>query len=74
VTIRFSSALRARRGVSVQFTVYAGDDHGAAALPFEGAAAAFLSQRLAGLPVTNGCASINAGNSLAPVPVPRPRH
>jgi hypothetical protein len=59
-----------RRGVSVQFTVYTGDDHTAAAGPFEGAAATFLSERLGGLPVSDGCASIGAGNSLAPIPVP----
>jgi hypothetical protein len=59
-----------RRGVSVQFNVYLGDDHGAAAGPFEQGAATFLSQRLAGLPVSNGCASIGRGNSLARVPIP----
>jgi hypothetical protein len=61
------------RGVSVQFNVHSGDDHGQAAVPFEEGAATFLSERLAGLPAANGCASIGAGNSLAPVPIPR-RH
>lgn len=61
------------RGVPVQFHVYSGDDHTQAAVPFEVGAATFLSQRLAGLPVANGCASIAAGNSLAPVPIPRHR-
>jgi Secretory lipase len=58
-----------RRGVSVQFSEYSGQDHDNAAVPFEAAALSFLTQRLAGLPVINGCSSIGAGNSLAPLPV-----
>jgi hypothetical protein len=59
-----------QRGVSVQFNVYSGQDHDNAAIPFEAGALSFLNARLAGLPVPNGCSSIGAGNSLAPVPVP----
>lgn len=59
-----------QRGVSVQLNVYSGADHTQAAVPFEAGAAQFLAQRLAGLPVPNGCGSIGAGNSLAPLPVP----
>lgn len=58
------------RGVSVQFNVYSGEDHTDAAVPFEGGAFSFLTARLNGLPVTDGCASIGAGNSLAPQPIP----
>lgn len=61
-----------QRGVSVQFSQYNGDDHTQAAIPFEAAAFTFLTQRLSGLPVANGCSSIGPGNSLAPVPVPPP--
>ncbi len=59
------------RGVAVQFNAYSGDNHDQAGVPFEEGAATFLSERLAGLPVANGCASIGPGNSLAPVPIPR---
>jgi hypothetical protein len=59
-----------QRGVSVQFSVYSGDDHTNAAIPFEQGALQFLSQRLSGQSVPDGCSSIAAGNSLAPVPVP----
>jgi hypothetical protein len=58
------------RGVSVQFNVYSGQDHDNAAVPFELGALSFLTARLTGAPVTNGCSSIESGNSLAPVPVP----
>ena len=59
-----------QRGVSVQFTVYNGDDHTEAAVPFEGGALSFLTDRLNGLPVSNGCSSIGTGNSLAPLALP----
>jgi hypothetical protein len=58
-----------QRGVSVQFNVYSGQDHDNAAIPFEAGAFTFLTGRLSGVPAVNGCASIGAGNSLAPVPV-----
>jgi hypothetical protein len=58
------------RGVSVQLNVYNGDDHTQAAVPFEAGALQFLSQRLSGQAVSDGCASIAAGNSLAPEPAP----
>ncbi|HEY6522893.1 MAG TPA: lipase family protein, partial [Solirubrobacteraceae bacterium] len=58
------------RGVSVQFNTYSGQDHDNAAIPFEAGALSFLTTRLTGAPVPNGCSSIGAGNSLAPVPVP----
>jgi Secretory lipase len=60
-----------KRGVSVQFHVYTGEDHGQAAVSFEGAAPAFIAARLNGESVPNGCGSIGRGNSLAPVPIPR---
>jgi hypothetical protein len=63
-----------QRGVSVQFNVYSGQDHDNAAVPFEVGALSFLSARLSGAPVPNGCGSIAAGNSLAPVPVPAQSH
>ena len=59
-----------QRGVSVQFNVYKGDDHTEAAVPFEAGALTFLTNRLNGLPVSNGCSSIGTGNSLTPLPLP----
>jgi hypothetical protein len=59
-----------QRGVSVQFNVYNGDDHDNAAVPFEGGAFSFLTDRLNGMSVTNGCSSIGVGNSLTPLAVP----
>ena len=58
-----------QRGVSVQFNVYSGDDHTQAAVPFEEGAATFVSQRLNGVAVSNGCGSIAPGNALVPMPV-----
>lgn len=63
-----------QRGVSVQFHVFDGLNHIAAAVPFEPMAVAFLTQRLSGLPVTDGCSSITPGNALTPLPVPRAAH
>jgi hypothetical protein len=60
-----------QRGVSVQFNVYKGDDHTSAAVRFEPGAATFLIDRLNGQSVANGCSSVGAGNSLAPLKVPR---
>lgn len=60
-----------QRGVSVQFNEYKGDDHDQAAVPFEAGALTFLTQRLNGQSVANGCGSIGPGNSLAPMPVPQ---
>jgi hypothetical protein len=57
------------RGVPVQFKQYTGQDHIGAAFQFEPAAVAFVSERLAGMPFQDGCGSITAGNSLAPLPV-----
>ena len=59
-----------QRGVSVQFSIYTGDNHSQAAVPFEQGALNFLTQRLNGQSVADGCSSIAAGNSLAPLPVP----
>ena len=61
-----------QRGVSVQFSEYSGQDHDNAAIPFEAGALTFLTDRLSGLPVQNGCSSIAAGNSLAPLAVSSP--
>ena len=60
-----------KRGVSVQFHIYTGDDHTKAAIGFETAAPAFIAARLSGKSVPNGCGSVGRGNSLAPLPVPR---
>lgn len=62
-----------RRGVPVQFNQYTGSQftHSNAAVPFESGAFAFLNGVLSGLPASNGCSSIGAGNSLAPLPVGR---
>ncbi len=59
-----------QRGVSVEFNVYKGDDHDSAAVPFEVGALSFLTERLNGMAVKNGCSSIGAGNSLTPLAVP----
>jgi hypothetical protein len=61
-----------QRGVSVQFNTYSGQDHDNAAIPFELGALSFLTARLTGVPATNGCGSIGAGNSLAPVVIAKP--
>ena len=58
-----------QEGVPVNFTVFNGSDHGAAAIPFEVSALTFVVSRFAGLPPVNGCGSIGSGNSLAPLPV-----
>jgi|SRR5579884_1863921 len=63
-----------RRGVSVQFNEYGGDDHTHAAVPFEQAAFTFLAARLHGQAVADGCPKIAPGNSLAPLPVPSGAH
>lgn len=60
-----------KRGVSVQFKVYTGDDHAHAAIAFIGDAGSFLAARLSGQPMSDGCSSIGRGNSLAPLPVPK---
>jgi hypothetical protein len=59
-----------QRGVAVTFDEYAGLQHTPAAVPFEADALTFLEGRMLGLPAPNGCASIGAGNSLAPLPAP----
>ena len=56
-----------QRGVSVQFHEYKGLDHGQSFAPFSAEALAFLTARLHGLPVANGCSSIGAGNALTPL-------
>jgi hypothetical protein len=56
-----------QRGDSVQYTVYAGEDHLAAGATFTADAQTFLADRLAGIPVTDGCASIGPGNPLTPL-------
>jgi hypothetical protein len=44
-----------------------GLDHGQSFTPFSAAALAFLSGRLHGLAVADGCRSIGPGNSLSPL-------
>ncbi len=61
-----------RRGVPVELHTYDGLDHQEAGVPFLDQAQVFVTQRLAGRPVPNGCAEIDPGNSIAPVPVPAP--
>ena len=56
-----------QRGVSVQFHEYKGLDHGQSFAPFSAGALAFLTARLHGRPVADGCSSIGPGNSLAPI-------
>ncbi len=56
-----------KRKLTVQFDEFNGFDHTKAAVPFEAAAQTFLNSRLNGLPVTNECATIGKGNSLAPL-------
>jgi hypothetical protein len=58
-----------RRGVPVEFHLYAGLSHVQAGQPFLEQAQAFLTQRFEGLPLHDGCSGINPGNSIAPMPV-----
>ena len=58
------------QGVAVQLAVYQGDDHQEAAVQFEPAVVTFLESRFAGVPFVSGCASIPAGDSIAPLPTP----
>jgi hypothetical protein len=58
------------QGVGVQLAVYQGADHEEAAVEFEPAAVTFLEARFAGVPFESGCASIPAGDSIAPLPTP----
>lgn len=58
-----------QEGVPVTFTEYQGLDHEETIAPFESAAIAFLTNRFAGGPAPNGCATIGTGNSLAPLPI-----
>lgn len=58
------------RGVSVTYQRYAGDNHGAAYIPFQRDAAVYLQQHFNGIAGASGCATIAPGNSLAPLPVP----
>jgi hypothetical protein len=62
------------QGVPVQFSMYQGDTHTQAAVPFEATAEQFLQQRLDGLPFQKeSCASIGKGNSLHKVHLHRHR-
>ncbi|MDQ6779409.1 MAG: lipase family protein [Actinomycetota bacterium] len=58
-----------QEGVPVTFSQYNGLDHTEASIPFEATALGFLEARFLGVPPVNGCGSIGAGNSLAPLPV-----
>jgi Secretory lipase len=57
------------QGVPVTFSEYSGLSHEEAIAPFESTALTFLEALFTGGPAPNGCASIGAGNSLAPLPV-----
>jgi len=59
-----------QQGVPVEFTEYQNLDHEEAIAPFESGALSFLQARFSGSAPINGCASIGAGNSLAPLTVP----
>ncbi len=58
-----------RRGVPVEFHLYAGLSHIQAGQPFLEQAQAFLTQRFEGLPLEDGCSDISPGDSIAPIPV-----
>lgn len=63
-----------QRGLSVELHIYDGDDHTNAAIAFLPTAGTWLSERLNGVPVQNGCSSIPVGNALTPVaPAPELR-
>ena len=62
-----------KRGVQVEFHLYRGSNHQGAGSTFFGEAQTFLTQRLEDRPFHNGCADINPGNSIAPVPLPASR-
>jgi hypothetical protein len=57
-----------RRGVPVEFHLYAGLSHVQAGQPFLDQAHAFLTQRFEGLPLQDGCSDISPGDSIAPMP------
>ncbi len=59
-----------QRGLAIKFSVYNGDDHTGAAIPFESTALTYVGGLLSGGSAENDCASIGPGNSLAPLPVP----
>jgi hypothetical protein len=56
-----------QRGVPVQFDEYQQQDHLKAGGPFVARAHTLIRAWLAGLPTPNGCSSIGAGSSLAPL-------
>jgi hypothetical protein len=58
------------QGVPLELSIYQGEDHDQAAVSFEPAAVDFLEQRFAGLPFTNGCASVPPGDDIDPLPEP----
>jgi hypothetical protein len=60
-----------RRGVPVEFHLYAGLSHVQAGQPFLEQAQVFLTQRFEGLPLQDGCSDIGPGDSIAPVSVRR---
>ena len=60
-----------RRGVPVEFHLYAGLSHVQAGQPFLEQAQAFLTQRFEGMPLQDGCGDIGPGDSIAPVPLRR---
>ena len=59
------------QGVSVVFTEFPGLPHEEAAVPFEAGALAFLTARFNGVQVPSTCATVPAGNSLAPIAITR---
>lgn len=59
------------QGVPIQMQVVDRADHTNAGLAFFALGQAWLLQRMLGVPMINGCGSIPAGNSLAPVALKR---
>ena len=60
------------QGVGIEFVAFDKLPHTEAAVPFDALAIAFLEQRFAGVPFVGNCATVTAGNSLAPLVVHRP--
>jgi Secretory lipase len=58
-------------GDSVQFQVFDGQDHAAAAASYFGPATTFLAGLYSGAAAADGCAAITPGNPLTPTPAPK---
>ncbi|MFT4261774.1 MAG: lipase family protein [Nocardioides sp.] len=56
-------------GTQIQMQVVEGAEHGVAGVTFLATGETWLLQRMAGVPMVDGCSSIPEGNSLDPLPV-----